>query len=69
MQEEAKTYGEGFSSGFARFQHTQEFWDVSVPQQYPWHMPWIQYCRSRHFWRLHSQSNAVQPTHTLRGWH
>lgn len=25
-----RTYGEGFSSGFARFKHTQEFWDVSV---------------------------------------
>lgn len=24
-----RTYGEGFSSGFARFQNTQEFWDVS----------------------------------------
>lgn len=27
---EPRTYGEGFSSGFARFQHSQEFWDVSA---------------------------------------
>lgn len=28
-QEATQTYGEGFSGGFAHFQHSQEFWDVS----------------------------------------
>jgi hypothetical protein len=40
MQVAIKTYGEGFSSGFARFQHSQEFWDVSVPPQCRRHRLW-----------------------------
>jgi hypothetical protein len=33
-QEATHIYGEGFSGGFARFQHTQEFWDVSETQNW-----------------------------------
>lgn len=41
------TYGEGFSSGFGRFQHSQEFCDVSGAAAAAGRQHAQQYCQSR----------------------